>query len=182
MHSKSDPASVRKWLMTASAGASLIALGILLTRWLPGDHAASAADAAAVPVEVNYLAPQIDLTTLDGSPASLSDLEGSVVLVNLWATWCLPCREEMPVLQEFYQAYWQDGFVLIAINQEESRDTVRKFMDEYELTFPIWLDPEYLSQRAFHTTYLPSSYVIDRSGTIRLLWIGAISWENLEAH
>jgi cytochrome c biogenesis protein CcmG, thiol:disulfide interchange protein DsbE len=176
-------ASVRAKLMMASTGASLIALGILLIAWLWSDRApAPAADFAAVPVEVEYAAPALDLTALDGTPVSLSDLEGSVVLVNLWATWCLPCREEMPVLQEFYQVHRRDGFVLVAINQEESADMVRQFADDHDLTFPMWLDPQYLAQREFHTTYLPSSYVIDRTGTVRLLWIGGISRENLDAY
>ncbi len=187
MNSKSPrssaDASVRGKLMMASMGASLIALGILLMVWLWSDRVpAPAADFAAVPVEVEYAAPALDLTVLDGAPVSLSDLEGSVVLVNLWATWCLPCREEMPVLQEFYRTHQEDGFVLVAINQEESADMVRQFANDHDLSFPMWLDPQYLAQREFHTTYLPSSYVIDRTGTVRLLWIGGISRENLDVY
>jgi thiol-disulfide isomerase/thioredoxin len=176
-------ASVRKMLMMASIGASLIILGLLLMRWLRDEPVpAYTADFAALPMNVEYPSPQIDLTTLEGIPASLSDLEGSVVLVNLWATWCLPCRGEMPILQNFYQTHQKDGFILLGINQEESRDVVEQFIDEYGLTFPIWLDPDSLSQNEFHTTYLPSSYVIDRTGTVRLLWIGAISQANLDTY
>ncbi|MBK9207749.1 MAG: TlpA family protein disulfide reductase [Anaerolineales bacterium] len=113
---------------------------------------------------------------------SLNDYRGSVVLVNLWATWCPPCREEMPALQKFYEKYKADGFVLIAIDQEETREVVAPFVKEFGLTFPIWLDADYLAQREFNTMNLPSSYVIDRTGKVRLMWIGGISKNNLEKY
>jgi cytochrome c biogenesis protein CcmG/thiol:disulfide interchange protein DsbE len=131
-------------------------------------------------VKVDFAAPQLPLEDLTGSPVSLEDYKGSVVLVNLWATWCPPCREEMPTLQTFYEKYKADGFVLIGIDQEETRNVVEPFVKEFGLTFPIWLDLDYLAQREFNTMNLPSSYVIDRTGRVRLMWIGGISKKNLE--
>ena len=86
----------------------------------------------------------------------------------------------MPTLQAFYEKYKDDGFVLIAIDQEETLEVVQPFVDEFGLTFPVWLDEEYEAERLFKTMNLPSSYVIDRGGTVRLTWIGGISKRNLE--
>jgi peroxiredoxin len=88
----------------------------------------------------------------------------------------------MPTLETFYEKYKADGFVLIGINQEESRAVVKPFVAEFGLTFPIWLDPDYLAQRELNTMNLPSSFVIDRNGIVRLMWIGGISERNLEKY
>ncbi|MCZ2123638.1 MAG: TlpA family protein disulfide reductase [Anaerolineales bacterium] len=163
-------------------GAGLISLGIVLA-WLlifrELDRAA-ASDISAVPAQQNYPAPQLSLTTLSGESVSLADYRGQVILVNLWATWCLPCKREMPIFQAFYEKYQEQGFILIGINQEEQREIVQPFVEEYELSFPIWLDLKYLAQQEFHTGYIPTSYVIDRNGNVRLSWVGQISKQNLE--
>jgi thiol-disulfide isomerase/thioredoxin len=142
----------------------------------------SSSDISAIPSMMDYPATRLDLVTLDGTPVSLSDFRDQTVLVNLWATWCPPCRQEMPILNDFYEKYKDQGFVLIAIDQEESREVVQPFVEEFGLSFPIWLDEDYLAQQAFKTVNLPSSYVIDRNGRVRLLWIGAISKKNLEQY
>jgi cytochrome c biogenesis protein CcmG, thiol:disulfide interchange protein DsbE len=162
-------------------GIALMAMGLMFLIFLNKNKPATA-EFAAVPARVDFSAPELELRTLEGDPVSLIDHRGNVVLVNLWATWCPPCRREMPTLQAFYEEYKSRGFVLIAINQEESRDIVEEFVDEFGLTFPVWLDEDYLAQRKFGTASLPSSYVIDRNGRVRLLWIGGISKTNLEQH
>ncbi len=165
-------------------GTGLVAIGIMfmLLLYNKNEAAASTSDFSVVPVEVEFAAPNLNLQTLAGEPVSLSKYRGSVVLVNLWATWCPPCREEMPALLKFYEAYKSDGFVLVAINQEESPDIVKAFVDDYGLTFPVWLDENYIAQQEFKTMNLPSSYVIDRNGQVRLMWIGGISQKNLEKY
>jgi thiol-disulfide isomerase/thioredoxin len=164
-------------------GTGLIIIGIMLMLLLNEKSAlASSTDLSAVPVEVDYGSPELNLHDLAGAPVSLSIFQGQIVLVNLWATWCPPCREEMPALQAFYEEYKSDGFVLIGINQEETRDVVEPFVKEFGLSFPVWLDEGYLAQREFNTVSLPSSYVIDRKGRVRLMWIGGISRQNLEKY
>ena len=175
--------SLRRTFITISVGAGLVAVGLILRNMIKDDYQpASSADFVAVPAEVDFPAPKLNLRTLDGAPVSLADYRGHVVLVNLWATWCRPCRQEMPLLQAFYEEYMDQGFLLVAINQEETEGVVRSFVLELGLTFPVWLDEDYLSQLEFKTTYLPSSYVIDRNGRVRLMWIGGISKQNLEKH
>jgi cytochrome c biogenesis protein CcmG/thiol:disulfide interchange protein DsbE len=162
-------------------GTGLTSIGIMFFLLL-NDSAASAQDFSAVPAKVDFAAPELSLESLSGAAVSLKEHLGSVVLVNLWATWCPPCREEMPTLQSFYEKYKQDGFVLIAIDQEETAAVVKPFVKEFGMTFPIWLDIDYLAQRDFNTANLPSSYVIDRNGRVRLMWIGGISKKNLEKY
>lgn len=135
-----------------------------------------------VPVKVNYPAPKLTLSDTQGNSRSLTDYRGQVVLINLWATWCIPCTKEMPALQSFYNKYKDSGFIVIAINDGESKPDVLQFVNDYDLTFPIWLDPTYIAtEQAFKTMNLPSSFVIDRDGTVQLMWVGGISHEMLEA-
>jgi len=139
-------------------------------------------DPSAVPVTTNYPAPELTLSDVQGVSHSLTDYHGQVVLVNLWATWCEPCKDEMPALQSFYDEYRENGFVVIAINDGESQSDVLQFLDEYDLTFPVWLDPTYkATQDVFKTIGLPTSFVIDRSGSVRFYWVGGINRKTLES-
>jgi len=139
------------------------------------------ADFTAAPAAVQFPAPSLTLMGLDGEPHSISDYRGQVVLVNLWATWCPPCKAEMPNLQAFFERHRDQGFTIIAIDDGDPADEVSLFMQEHGLSFPIWLDPTYeATERAFRTRALPSSYVIDRLGVVRLAWTGAITRRDLD--
>lgn len=160
-------------------GLTLIAASALyIFRGLPAQP-----DLSAVPIEVDYPAPELTLTDLQGVPRSLSDYRGKVILVNLWATWCGPCKEEMPALQAYHDKYKDDGFTVIAINDGDPRADVLQFVEDFHLTFPVWLDPKYIAtEEAFKTMNLPTSYVIDRDGIVRSYWVGAINRKNLERY
>jgi peroxiredoxin len=141
------------------------------------------AELSAVPVKVDYPAPELTLADLDGNASSLAGHRGQVVLVNLWATWCPPCKEEMPALETFYRRHAQDGFVIIAINDGDPAADVHQFVKDYGLTFPVWLDPAYIAtEQAFKTLNLPSSFVIDREGQIVLSWVGGVNLKTLEEY
>ena len=138
---------------------------------------------STIPAEVNYEAPELGLFDLEGMEHELTDHLGEVVLVNLWATWCPPCKAEMPTLEAYFQAHQADGFVTIAVNDGDSEEEVAAFVQEYGLTFPVWLDPTYQStDHAFKTHNLPSSFVIDREGYVRLRWVGEIDRASLEKY
>jgi thiol-disulfide isomerase/thioredoxin len=138
-------------------------------------------DLSTVPVRVDYSIPELTLTDLHGATRSLADYQGQVVLVNLWATWCPPCKKEMPTLQAFHNKYYDDGFAVIAINDGDPTPDVIQFVDDYKLSFPVWLDPTYIAtEQAFKTLNLPSSFVIDRNGIVRLQWVGEINRKMLE--
>jgi thiol-disulfide isomerase/thioredoxin len=139
--------------------------------------------ALTVPVEVDYEAPELKLSDLDGVEHSLADYQGKVALVNLWATWCPPCKAEMPILKAYYEAHHADGFVTIAINDGDPAEAVETFVQEYALTFLVLLDPTYVAtEQAFKTRNLPSSFVIDREGQVRLRWVGEIDRATLEKY
>ena len=131
------------------------------------------------PVVINQPAPQLGLTDLEGNPVSLADLQGKVVLVNNWATWCPPCQTEMPELEAYYLAHANQDFILVAIESGEPADVVGEFVRQYGLTFQVWLDPHGSALDSFQNWNLPSSYVIDRSGTLRLSWTGPVNQATL---
>lgn len=134
------------------------------------------------PVEVNFPAPELSLENINGRTESLADYHGEVVLVNNWATWCPPCKAEMPTLDAYYEKHAGEGFSIIAIEAGDSRDIVSQFVEQYKLQFPVWLDPDSASIRAFGNGTLPNSYVIDRMGTVRLAWTGEVNRAVLERY
>lgn len=167
-------------------GAGLILLGLAVFIAWPREPAVAGStpvSGGTIPVSVNYDAPELTLTDLSGEEHSLEEYRGRVVLVNLWATWCPPCKAEMPTLLAYYEDHAAQGFVTVAINDGDPKPAVNEFVREYGLTFPVWLDPAYIAtEKAFKTLNLPSSFVIDREGTIRLRWVGEIDRATLEAH
>jgi len=140
-------------------------------------------DLSVVPVRVNISSPELTLADIQGITHSLADYHGQVVLVNLWATWCPPCKAEMPILQAYHDKYYDKGFIVIAVNDGDPTDDVIQFVKDYKLTFPVWLDPTYVAtEKAFKTMNLPSSFVIDREGMVRLSWVGEINTKMLEKY
>jgi thiol-disulfide isomerase/thioredoxin len=140
-------------------------------------------DFSTIPVKVSYVAPKLTLTDIHGVSRSVADYRGQVLLVNLWATWCPPCKEEMPTLESFYNKYKEQGFAVVGINDGDPTKDVLQFVKDYRLTFPVWLDPTYMAtEQAFKSINLPTSYVIDRNGVVQLQWVGGISRKMLEEH
>ena len=159
-----------------------IAAGFFLTNSQP-DNSIQPTDFSVVPARVLYNAPELMLNDVKGSANSLSNYRGQVVLVNLWATWCPPCKAEMPLLQEYYLQHKDEGFIVIAIDDGDPTADVISLINNYGLTFPVWLDPTYqATDNVFKTKNLPSSYVIDRVGSVRLAWVGAINSANLDKY
>jgi len=167
---------------TVLIGAGLLVLGVVALFAIPRADILASDALSAIPVEVDYPAPELKLNDLQGNPVSLADHLGQVVLVNNWATWCPPCKAEMPALQAYYQDHRDQGFTIIAIDAGEPKEDVEAFVKSYRLTFPFWLDPTQVATVAFRNPGLPSSYVIDREGNVRLAWTGAISHETLEKY
>lgn len=165
-------------------GAGLIILGALAMFLLPkGSAAGEQPDTvSAVPVTVDFPAPELELTDLEGQAVSLADYRGQVVLVNNWATWCPPCKAEMPVLQDYYDRHREQGFTIIAIESGQPAAEVAEFVAAQKLTFPVWPDSGSKALIAFRNNRLPNSYVIDRDGRVRLAWTGAISRARLEKY
>jgi thiol-disulfide isomerase/thioredoxin len=134
------------------------------------------------PVVFDQVLPHLALSDLQGNPVILGETRGKVVLINNWATWCPSCQAELPDLQAYYQAHVNQGFVLIGIESGESADTVSNYVRQLGITFPIWLDPHGAALDSFKNWDLPSFYVIDRLGVIRMSWTGSINQATLEKY
>lgn len=124
---------------------------------------------------VGHPAPEFTLTATDGSQVALSDLRGKVVLINFWATWCPPCRAEMPAIQQAYDRFRDQGFLVLAVNQQEDVASVVRFMSEQRLTFPALLDSNARVSADYQARALPSSFFVDRRGIIRVVYRGPMS-------
>jgi len=141
-----------------------------------------------LPVEVGTAAPDFQARDLEGNPVRLADLRGEVVLLNIWATWCPPCREEMPSMQRLHEEFKGQGFHVVAVSIDapigrvdlggQPGGDVAAFAREMQLTFPLWLDPAGDIQRIYRTTGVPESFVIDRQGMIVRKVIGATEWDS----
>ena len=118
-------------------------------------------------------APDFKLQNLDGQYISLSDLRGKPVLINFWATWCPPCRDEMPYLQKIYEEWSGKGLVVLAIDIGESHSKVKEFLKTHNLSLPVLLDTKENVGRKYNITAIPTSFLIDSDGVIREKIIGA---------
>lgn len=134
-----------------------------------------ASTAGKIPApQQGFLAPDFELMTPTGESIKLSDLRGQAVLVNLWATWCPPCREEMQTIEKVYQEYKERGFTVLAVNMTYQDDplAVMPFVNDRGLTFPILLDETGEMANAYQLRSLPSSYFVRRDGIINEVVIG----------
>ena len=105
------------------------------------------------------------LTALDGKVYNLDALRGHVVLLNFWATWCPPCRKEMPDMQKLYERFKEKGLIVLAVS-DEKRETVEGFLAKQDYTFPILLDPDRKTNTAFYVEGIPKSFLFDRQGRL----------------
>jgi cytochrome c biogenesis protein CcmG, thiol:disulfide interchange protein DsbE len=166
----------RQWWVVG--GAVFILVALVTMGWTVRDR--------FMPVEVGTRAPNIAAADLDGRPVQLTDLRGQVVLLNVWATWCPPCREEMPSMQRLHDRFAEEGLRVVAVSIDSEPGQrllsvppggdVRGFVEQYGLTFDIWRDPAGEIQRIYRTTGVPETFVIDRHGGIVKKVIGATDW------
>jgi peroxiredoxin len=122
------------------------------------------------------------LEALDGNTVSLEDHRGSVVLVNFWATWCAPCRAEIPDIQAIYDERQGDGFVVLGVNVEETREQVEPFVNEFNISYPVLLDESGRLLKMYRAMGLPMSVIVDQEGVIHARHIGYLSATQLERY
>ena len=126
------------------------------------------------------MAPDFALSDLEGRAVRLSALRGKVVLVNLWTTWCPPCREEMPSMERLYQRLRGRGVEMLAVSQDEpdARSTVEAFVREVGVTFPVLLDPRREAGEAYGVWGYPETFIVDREGRIVERVVGPRVWDS----
>ncbi len=133
--------------------------------------------------QVGNQAPDFQLQDLDGNTVSLSELRGSPVMLNFWASWCGPCRAEMPYIQQIYDEWQDQGLVVLTINLRESQATVRQFMEDLGLTFPALLDTNNAVTDLYNVTAIPTTFFIDGDGVIQAMKVGSFpSKEAIEVY
>lgn len=162
--------------------AILIVFGIGALLW---GRVPTGAETGALPPApaVGHPAPEFTLATLDGEAITLSDLRGQPVVMNFWASWCGPCRAEMPELQRLHERLADAGVVMLGVNQGEAPDVVARYRAEIGVDFPTALDQRTGVSQQYLVNSLPTTFFIDRDGVIQTLFIGpmtdAVLAENL---
>jgi len=131
-------------------------------------------------LEVGQLAPDFSLQFPDGTKTKLSDWQGQPVVLNFWATWCAPCREEMPEFVAAYDRYQDDGLVIVGVNAQETASQAAEFMGSFSMDFPVALDTRGDVQQLFNVRGLPTTVFIDREGRIVERWAGLLRGPALE--
>ncbi|MDH3510706.1 MAG: TlpA family protein disulfide reductase [Gammaproteobacteria bacterium] len=122
--------------------------------------------------DINESAPDFTLPGDNGQAVSLSDLHGQVVMINFWASWCGPCRQEMPLLEQIHQRYEPLGFTLLGVNVEENSSDAKAFLKDRPVSFPILFDPDNGVSKLYDVVAMPSTVLIDRQGNVRYLHHG----------
>jgi thiol-disulfide isomerase/thioredoxin len=176
--------------LMAAAGIVLAAvaiMGIILNRsssnpsavFIDSTREIDSGESASSDLQKDKPAPDFELTSLDGSSINLSDFRGHPVLINYWATWCPPCVEELPLIEEQYKKF-SPGLVVLAINAGEEPETVKNYVDKKGFTFPVLLDPDWNAEALFGIMAYPTSVFIDENGIIRARYVGGMSSETLD--
>ncbi len=117
-------------------------------------------------------APDFTLKSDSGSNLKLSELRGEVVMINFWASWCGPCRQEMPLLEELYARYQPLGFTILGVNIEEDSSKAQKLLEDISVSFPVLFDTRNEVSRLYDVSAMPSTVLLDRDGNIRYLHRG----------
>jgi cytochrome c biogenesis protein CcmG/thiol:disulfide interchange protein DsbE len=162
---------------------TIVTMAVGLWRWWAGRQQVAEQAKPAMTAASQALAPDFTLATPDGATVRLADLRGKVVLLNFWATWCPPCKAEMPDLDVLQRTYGESqGLVVLGINLQEGAGTVASFVQERNLGFPVLLDTDgSVTSDLYQVRPLPTSFIIDRQGYIRDVWNGQIAREAMLA-
>ena len=181
------PRIAAPWLLLASALLFGFGIGLVVFLGFPSKAPSASASVGPPPVlapapVVGAAAPDFTLQSLDGHPVALSDYRGQVVLLNFWATWCGPCKLEMPYFDQAQRTFGSQGLQVLAVDFDEPAADVQAFQDELGLTFPLLLDPGAVVQRLYRVVGYPTSYWIDREGQVSAVHVGVMSERQLAGY
>lgn len=135
-------------------------------------------DQTLTPIQDRPTAPEFDLKDPGDRPQRLADYRGKPIILNFWATWCPPCREEMPSMQRAFEAVADDGIALIAINVGEDADTIEQFLANYPVEFPLPMDLDSRVVQSYPVKGLPTTFVIDADGRLAYVATGGREWDD----
>jgi thiol-disulfide isomerase/thioredoxin len=172
--SRARVSACRSWGLAAAIVVTIVGAGCVAahrahaepTRFLPWPEAPT---------------PALALPDLDGRRHALADYRGKVVLINFWATWCEPCRDEMPSMQKLEERLRGQPFVILGVNHGEAKSRVREFAERMRIGFSILIDPSQDAPKAWRVRILPASFLVARDGRVRYRVIGEMDWASDEA-
>ena len=172
---------IGKWLLhLAEVVLAIWVILVLLQR--QGFLLRGPASETASPTDRTLIAADFSLPDLEGNWQRLSHFRGQVVLLNFWATWCPPCRAEMPSMEALYQTHRDQGFAILAVSSDvQGAAVVQPFLEQYRLSFPVLLDPRGQVTATYGVRSLPTTYLLDRQGRVVSREIGARNWANAGA-
>jgi peroxiredoxin len=184
----SRPAAMEAWpLAWLAAQRGLLAFGLLAATLAP----AASADELALAALLKTLdlrgytsrtaPPQFSGSTLDARQLSMTEYRGTVIVLNFWASWCLECRAEMPVLERLQREFSSRGLAIIGVNARENKEAVRRYAKELGVTFPLVLDPDGKINALYGVVGLPTTFVVGRDGRAVAFAIGPRQWESAPA-
>ena len=153
--------------------ASVLVSGLVVTGCSSTPAPDQGTQSAVEGTQPGNLAPNFQLPNLDGETVSLSDLRGKPVMLNFWATWCPPCRAELPYIQQIYEEQSTRGFVVLTVNLGESPSKVKEFVQSYGLSFPVLLDTKQGTAQKYNIGGIPTTFFIDKNGIIQVKITGA---------
>jgi peroxiredoxin len=141
----------------------------------------AAAESAQVAPRIGYRPPNFALKDLEGRTIDLESFRGKVIFINFWATWCVPCRAEMPLMEKLYQEFKDKDFVMLAVSEDlEGKSVVEPFVKELKFTFPVLLDQDLAVMTLYGIRAIPETFLIDRTGLITHKIPGARDWSQKE--
>ena len=148
--------------------ANVVAVPLVITACVPADN---------VGPRIGSPAPDYQAATLEGDPVTLSSFRGRPVLLNLWATWCAPCRYETPFLQGLYEEWGPRGLEVVGVSLDtgNATDLITDFIEEYGVTYTILVDPRMVGMETYQVLGLPATFLIDRDGVLRWMKFGPVS-------
>ena len=169
--------AIGRWLYWIGA---VLFIGLAVWMMWGSAHGATAPDSDDL--QIGSAAPRFEtLTDLSGTPLALDFAASPVTVVNFWAPWCPSCQEELPDLQAIWEKYEAQGLALLGITYDTDQTAVQASVDSYGLTYPIVLDPDAALSMQYQVTGVPETYIVDRSGRITFIAIGAASFDEIEA-
>jgi len=163
----------------------IVFLILIFSAYLFEDQASGEADfiksLALIRFDEKIVAQNFSLKDLNGQVVHLNDYRGKVIFLNFWATWCPPCIVEMPSMEKLYNEFKGEDFVILAVDMQEDFETVKRFKEKFNLTFPILLDEEGVVATYYGVMGLPATYFIDRQGYLYAAAMGARNWASEDA-
>jgi cytochrome c biogenesis protein CcmG, thiol:disulfide interchange protein DsbE len=176
---------LQKWAIYLILTTATVTIGVIVTLTVFPPERSQQPSVAASSRLVGKQAPDFTLPTLDRAEVSLSQFDGKPVLINFWASWCLPCREEMPELVRSYESYEAEDFIILGLNltYSDTLPDVQAFVNEFNITFPVLLDKDgAVAERLYQIPGVPTSIFINRDATIERIQVGIMTPRQIDQY